>query len=194
MAAQTSEGLALRLRDYMFDHIQRLTFTYHDKTQTGELLQRATSDVDAVRRFFSEQAIGVGRIIILFSLNFGALLVLDWQLAWISVVAIPIIVIMSLFFFRRVSAAYEKFQEQDAIVSTILQENLSGVRVVKAFARQDYERNKFEGGNYEHYRRGYNFMLMHSTFWPVTDIICGIQVVVGYYVAARLVDGWHNNI
>ncbi len=187
LSAQTSEGLALRLRDYMFDHIQRLTFTYHDKTQTGELLQRATSDVDAVRRFFSEQAIGVGRIIILFSLNFGALLVLDWQLAWISVVAIPIIVIMSLFFFRRVSAAYEKFQEQDAIVSTILQENLSGVRVVKAFARQDYERNKFEGGNYEHYRRGYNFMLMHSTFWPVTDIICGIQVVVGYYVAARLV-------
>jgi ATP-binding cassette subfamily B protein len=190
MAAQTSEGLALRLRDYMFDHIQRLTFTYHDKTQTGELLQRATSDVDAVRRFFSEQAIGIGRILILFSLNFGALLALHAPLAWVSVVVIPPIVIMSLFFFRRVSAAYEKFQEQDAVVSTRLQENLSGVRVVKAFARQSYERDKFEEANYEHYRRGFKFMLMHSGFWPITDIMCGVQVVVGFFVGATLViDG-----
>lgn len=187
LAAQTSEGLALRLRDFMFDHIQRLSFTYHDKTQTGELLQRATSDVDAVRRFFSEQAIGIGRILILFGLNFGALLVLNGQLALISVAVIPLIVVMSLFFFRRVSAAYERFQEQDAIVSTTLQENLSGVRVVKAFARQGYERDKFERDNYEHYRRGFNFMLMHSGFWPITDVMCGIQVVVGYYIAARMV-------
>jgi len=190
LAAQTSEGLALRLRDFMFDHIQRLTFTYHDKMQTGELLQRATSDVDAVRRFFSEQAIGIGRILLLFGLNFGALLVLNVQLALISVVVVPAIVVMSLFFFRRVSAAYERFQEQEAVVSTTLQENLSGVRVVKAFARQGYERDKFERDNYEHYKRGWKFMRLHSGFWPTTDIICGIQVVVGYYIAARMtVDG-----
>jgi ATP-binding cassette subfamily B protein len=190
MSAQTSEGLALRLRDYMFDHIQRLTFTYHDKTQTGELLQRATSDVDAVRRFFSEQAIGVGRIIILFGLNFAALAVLNWQLALISIAVVPIIVVMSLFFFRRVSNAWEKFQEQEAVLSTTLQENLSGVRVVKAFARQEYEQNKFGRDNFEHFRRGRQFVMMHSTFWPTTDIICGLQVVVGYYIASRLVmDG-----
>jgi ATP-binding cassette subfamily B protein len=190
LAAQTSEGLALRLRNFMFDHIQRLNFTYHDKTQTGELLQRATSDVDAVRRFFSEQAIGIGRILILFGLNFGALAVLNLQLALISIIVIPFIVIMSLFFFRRVSAAYEALQEQDAVVSTTLQENLSGVRVVKAFARQSYETDKFERQNYEHYRRGWKFMRMHTSFWPITDIMCGIQVVAGYYIAARMVmDG-----
>lgn len=190
LAAQTSEGLALRLRNFMFDHVQRLNFTYHDKTQTGELLQRATSDVDAVRRFFSEQAIGIGRILILFGLNFGALAILDLNLALISIVVIPFIVVMSLFFFRRVSAAYEALQEQDAVVSTTLQENLSGVRVVKAFARQDYERDKFEKQNFEHYKRGWKFMRMHSSFWPVTDVMCGIQVVAGYYIAGRLVlDG-----
>ena len=190
LAAQTSEGLALRLRNFMFDHIQRLNFTYHDKTQTGELLQRATSDVDAVRRFFSEQAIGIGRILILFGLNFGALAVLDTNLALISIIVIPLIVVMSLFFFRRVSAAYEALQEQDAIVSTTLQENLSGVRVVKAFARQSYERDKFERQNFEHYRRGWKFMRMHTSFWPVTDVMCGIQVVAGYYIAGRMVlDG-----
>jgi ATP-binding cassette, subfamily B, bacterial len=190
LAAKTSEGLALRLRDFMFDHIQRLTFTYHDKTQTGELLQRATSDVDAVRRFFSEQAIGIGRILILFGLNFGALFVLNAQLALLSVIVIPFIIVMSLFFFRRVSAAYERLQEQEAVVSTTLQENLSGVRVVKAFARQGYERDKFERDNYEHYQRGWKFMLMHTGFWPITDVICGMQVVAGYYIAGRMVlDG-----
>jgi len=189
-ASLTAEGLALRIRDYMFDHIQRLTFTYHDKMQTGELIQRATSDVDAVRRFFSEQAIGVGRIALLFVVNFTALLTLHWQLALVSMIVIPIIIVIGLFFFRRVSAKYERFQEQEAVVSTALQENLSGVRVVKAFARQDFEQDKFERENSEHFRRGRRFIIMHSLFWPITDLLCGAQIVGGYYLGARLVmDG-----
>ena len=67
LAAQTAEGVALRLRNYLYDHLQRLTFTYHDKMSTGELIQRVTSDLDAVRRFYAEQAIGVGRIFLLFA-------------------------------------------------------------------------------------------------------------------------------
>lgn len=190
LAGRTAEGIALRLRDYMFDHIQKLSFAYHDKMQTGELLSRSTSDVDAVRRFFSEQAIGVGRIVILFSINFGTLLALDWQLALLSVIVIPIIVVLSLFFFKKVSDVYEAYQNQEAKLSTTLQENLSGVRVVKAFARQDYERNKFEQDNAEKYRLGLKFMRLHTAFWPVTDIMCGLQILAGYYIGARLaIDG-----
>nr|MCU0510086.1 ABC transporter transmembrane domain-containing protein [Anaerolineae bacterium] len=70
LAAQTAEGIARRLRNYLYDHIQRLTFGYHDRMQTGELIQRSTSDVDAMRRFYAEQALGIGRIILLFSINF----------------------------------------------------------------------------------------------------------------------------
>jgi ATP-binding cassette subfamily B protein len=190
LTAQTAEGVALRLRNYMFDHIQHLTFTYHDNMKTGELIQRCTSDVDTVRRFFSEQAIGIGRIFILFSINFGALLSLHVGLALLSVIVIPPIVIMSLFFFRRVSKAWDEYEQQDAKLSTTLQENLSGVRVVKAFARQQYEQDKFEADNYEKFRRGRHFMLMHSGFWPITDVICGAQILVGYGVAAIMVmDG-----
>jgi ATP-binding cassette subfamily B protein len=190
LAGRTAECLALRLRDYMFDHIQKLTFAYHDKMQTGELLSRSTSDVDAVRRFFSEQAIGVGRIVILFSINFGTLLALDWQLALLSVIVIPIIVVLSLFFFKKVSDVYEAYQNQEAKLSTTLQENLSGVRVVKAFARQDYERNKFEQDNAEKYRLGLKFMRLHTSFWPLTDIMCGLQILAGYYIGARMaIDG-----
>ena len=91
--AQTAEGVTRRLRNYLFDHIQHLTFTYHAKTQTGELIQRCTSDVDAVRRFFADQAIGVGRVVLLFVINFIAILRLNPNLALISIVAVPFVVL-----------------------------------------------------------------------------------------------------
>ena len=186
LSAQTSEGIALRLRSYIYNHIQRLTFTYHDRMQTGELLQRATSDVDAVRRFFAEQMIGIGRISLLFLINFAALLVLHVQLALWSVIVIPLVVAISLYFFKKVGEAYEKFQEQEATVSNTLQENLSGVRVVKAFARQEYEREKFEKENFAQFSLGRRLVWMHGTFWPITDIMCGMQMLFGFYLGARM--------
>lgn len=186
LAAQTSEGITRRNRNYLFDHLQHLSFHYHSQTTTGELIQRSTSDVDAIRRFFADQAIGFGRVILLFVVNFGALLRLNWQLALASIVVIPIIVVTSYFFFKRITKAYESYQEQDAILSTTLQENLSGVRVVKAFARQQFEIQKFERDNLEKFKRGKLLLKMHSYFWPITDIICGLQMLLGYYLAAKM--------
>ena len=186
LAAHTSEGIAQRLRDYLFDHIQRLSFTYHDKAQTGELIQRSTSDVDAIRRFFADQAINAGRILLLFWVNFIALLRLNAPLALISVVVIPVVLVVSVWFFKRISTAYEAHQEQEAALSTTLQENLTGVRVVKAFARQEYERNKFEKENWEKYRRGRRLLINHATYWPVTDILCGFQMLAGFIIGAQM--------
>ncbi len=184
LAAETAEGTTRRLRNYIYDHIQHLTFSYHDQMQTGELIQRSTSDVDAMRRFFADQAIGIGRIIILFIVNFSMLLTINVRLAFISIVVVPIVVLTSIWFFKRVSKAYEAYQEQDAVISTTLQENLSGVRVVKAFARQDYEINKFEKENWDKYKRGKKLNLMHALFWPISDIVCGAQMVTGFFFAA----------
>ncbi len=184
LAAETAEGSTRRLRNFIYDHIQHLNFTYHDKTQTGELIQRSTSDVDAIRKFFADQAIGIGRIIILFIINFTMILSINTKLAFLSIIVIPIIVFTSFLFFKQVSKKYEAYQEQDAVVSTNLQENLSGVRVVKAFARQPYEIEKFEKENWKKYTLGKKLNLMHSLFWPISDIVCGAQMVGGYYVAA----------
>ena len=186
LAAQTAEGIVLRLRNYLFDHIQRLSFTYHDQTQTGQLIQRATSDVDAVRRFFADQAIGAGRIALLFAINLIALVNLNRRLALLSIAVVPLIVLMSLFFFRKISRAYEALQDQEAALSTTLQENLSGVRVVKAFARQKYERHKFEQDNWEKFLRGRRFLIMHSLYWPVSDILCGFQMLGGFFAGATM--------
>ncbi len=184
LASQTAEGITRRLRNYLYDHIQHLSFTYHSKTKTGELIERSTSDVDALRRFFSDQAIGIGRILILFIINFIALLNLNVKLALISIIVIPFILAVSIYLFKKVTKAYESYQEQEAILSTTLQENLSGVRVVKAFSRQFYEIEKFEKDNWEKYVRGKKLLLMHSLFWPVSDILCGAQLLAGYLVGA----------
>jgi ATP-binding cassette, subfamily B, bacterial len=186
LAARTSEGIALRLRNYLFDHIQRLSFTYHDQTQTGELIQRSTSDVDTIRRFFAQEAIGLGRIIMLFVVNFVAIMYLNVQLAFLSVIVIPLIVIMSYFFFTRISRAYEHYQEQEASLSTTLQENLSGVRVVKAFARQTFEEAKFERDNRERLIRGKRLILLHSFYWPASDLLAGGQMIGGLVAGALM--------
>ncbi|MEA3396214.1 MAG: ABC transporter ATP-binding protein [Chloroflexota bacterium] len=176
--ARTAEGITLRLRNYLYDHIQRLSFTYHDHAKTGELIQRATSDVDALRRFYADQAIGIGRIVSLFGINFAMMLRLNTRLGWLAVVIMPIVIVMSYFFFGKVSKAYERYQEQEAKLSTTLQENLTGVRVVKAFARQRHESDKFEQENWEKYRRGKRLLIMHSLYWPVSDILCSGQTLL----------------
>jgi ATP-binding cassette subfamily B protein len=187
LSARTAEGIARRLRNYLFDHIQRLSFTYHDHMQTGELIQRSTSDVDAVRRFYADQAIGMGNIVLLFVINFGALFSMNQTLALVSIVVALPILLVSVFFFRRVSKAWEHFQEQEAKLSTTLQENLTGVRVVKAFARQLYERDKFETENREQYRAGRRLLTLHSFFWPGTDILCSMQILIGTFIGAGMV-------
>ncbi len=190
LAAYTAEGITRRLRDFLFDHIQRLSFSYHATTPTGDLIERVTSDVDALRRFFSEQAIGVGRIALLFVINFIAILNLNVELALVSVVVIPAILLVSLWFFKKVTKAYEEYQAQEAILSTTLQENLTGVRVVKAFARQDYEKSKFEKDNWGKYLKGKILLFMHSMFWPLSDIVLGFQMLFGFvYGATMAING-----
>jgi len=190
LAARSAEGIAKRLREYLFDHLQRLSFAYHAQARSGELIQRTTSDVDAIRRFFADQAINAGRILLMFLVNLAVLIQLDVQLALLSVVVVPVTVTMSYLFFRRISKAYEDYQEQEAVLSAALQENLAGVRVVKAFARQEFESSKFDTENLEKFRRGRRLLIMHSLHWPISDVLSGLQMLFGFTVGALMVmDG-----
>ncbi len=190
LAAKTAEGTTCRLRDYLFDHIQRLPFSYHAEVNTGDLLERATSDVDTIRRFFSDQAIGVGRVVLIFVINLIAIIQLEPKLTLVSVGIVPIILIISILFFKRLSKAYEAYQEQEAVLTTTLQENLSGVRVVKAFSRQGYEIYKFDQTNWEKFLRGKRLNVMHALFWPISDIICSAQLLLALYMGASMaIDG-----
>ena len=97
---------------------------------------------------------------------------------------------MSIWFFKKVTKAYEEYQAQEAILSTTLQENLTGVRVVKAFARQEYEKSKFEKDNWGKYLKGKILLFMHSMFWPLSDIVLGFQMLFGFvYGAIMAING-----
>lgn len=187
MANFTAENTTRRLRDYLFDHIQRLPYSYHSEAKTGDLLERATSDVDTLRRFFADQAIGVGRIVMIFIISFTAITRINLRLALTSIIIIPIVLVISIIFFKKLSKAYEAYQEQGAVLTTDLQENLSGVRVVKAFARQQYEIDKFDKENQEKFRLGKKFNWMHALFWPLSDIICSAQNIGSSFFAATMV-------
>lgn len=184
LAAQSAEGIVRRLRNYIYDHLQRLTFTYHDRMQTGDLISRATSDVDTIRRLYQDQLIGIARISLLFLVNFAGLLFLNVRLALYAVIVIPFIVAASIYFFKKMEKTYEAYQSQEAKVSSRLQENLSGVRVVKAFARQEFEIERFEAENWKKYERGKDLANLHATFWPVTDVISGLQMLLAFYLGA----------
>jgi len=186
MASYSAESITRRLRNFLFDHIQRLSFAYHSKTPTGDLIERVTSDVDSVRTFFNDQAIGMGRIVLLFVINFVAIWFLSWKLALASIAVVPVIVLVSAWFFTKVTKVYESYQEQEAKLSTTLQENLTGVRVVKAFARQGYEMDKFEKDNWEKFLRGRKLIHMQALFWPLSDLLCGFQMLAGFLYAGIL--------
>ena len=128
----------------------------------------------------------MGRIILLFIINFTAILNINVRLGLISVIVIPFMLWASLWFFKKVTKAYEEYQAQEAVLSTTLQENLTGVRVVKAFAQQEHEKKKFEVDNWGKFLKGKFLLLMHSLFWPLSDIVLGFQLLFGFVYAANM--------
>ena len=185
--AKVSEIVAKNIRNQMYDHIQHLSFKYHDNAQTGELVQRATSDVDAVRRFFAEQVPGIIRIGLLFIINFIILLFLDAELALLSIIAVPLIAIISIFFFKQIFKAYDDFQNHQGKMTARIQENLSGIRVVRAFARQDWEKDKFEKINSTQRQKGMTLLIRHTLYWPIAHTICGLQFVLTILIGSIMV-------
>lgn len=176
--AFVSEKIAQSIRNTFFDHVQRLSFSYHDGVQTGELVQKAASDIDTLRRLYGEQLRGIARIVFLFSINFTTALTLEWRLALLSIVVVPVIMFVSIYFYSRIHAAYTAYQERDASLSAMLQENLAGVRTVRAFARQQFEIEKFEDQNKAKLSQGIKFEMTHAIYWPLAEFLGGIQSLV----------------
>ncbi len=144
---EISENVTQKIRDEVYRHLQRLPYSYHVNAKTGDLIQRCTSDVDQIRRFLASQiselvyAVALSLIagVILFSIHA--------PLAWLSIVSLPIIFAFAYIFFIKMQKAFKASDESEGEMSAVIQENLSGTRVVKAFSRESYELEKFEKKN-----------------------------------------------
>lgn len=170
-----SHLVAYDLRDKLYAHLQRLSFSFHDDSETGQIMSRMTADIEAVRQFYP---LGLMRGLVAVA-TFGAVTVLlfeqDRQLALIMLICVPILLVLSVQVARRLAPLWFNVQYGIGSLSTIMQESLSGIRVVKSFAREDFEIEKFERQNLK--LRGFNMTAMRLSAWNQPLMVLALNVV-----------------
>jgi len=170
-----SEDVALRLRERLYDHIQKLPYEYHVKAQTGDLIQRCTSDVNTVRQFMASRVIELVRMVFTLSIALFFMFSLHVQLAFVSVAVVPFIIVFSIKYYKRISDIFHDVDVKEGELHTVLQENLSGVRVVRAFGCEKYEIDKFEVKNDEFKKLTIKWLNMQAVFWSVANTLTLLQ-------------------
>ncbi len=187
--AKGTEGLICSLRRTLFRHIQYLPFSWHTENQTGDMIQRCTSDVEVIRNFISAQCIEVVRTIILLTIAVVLMFSMNTTLAVVCLLFIPIIVGYSLFFHKRIHRLFRVADEAEGDLTVKVQENLTGVRVVRAFGRERYELDEFDRKNDEFSNRWIDMGYTLGLFWGVGDAASCMQMLcvicVGAYLAAN---------
>ena len=180
MQGIVSENIVESIRNELYSHIQKLPYSYHVKVKTGELIQKCTSDVDMVRRFFSGQFAEIFYILATVLIALLILFNINFKLALFASLSLPFIFVYSYLFFRKIQKEFLKSDESEAVMSSVIQESLSGVRVVKAFNREEYEIAKFRKTNLEYKDITYNMILNLGYYWSSSYFFCllGILSVV----------------
>lgn len=173
-----SETFARNVRDEMYDHLQKLPFSYHKMKDSGDLIQRSTSDIETIRRFIASQLSEMMFAIINASLAAAILFSRNVKLTLISISMIPILLLVSFIFFKKAKKIFLECDLAESKMTTILQEDLNAMRVVKAFHQEKVEIEKFEESNEEY--RGKLYELMHALalFWSCSDLIGQLQILL----------------
>ena len=175
---KAAETLVKTMRDQLFSHIQHLPFSWHMKNRTGDIIQRCTSDIDTTKNFLSEQLTAIFRISLLLVLSITFMVSMHPLLTLIALIPTPIIILYSFQFHKKVHDGFEECDENEGKLSAMAQENLTGVRVVRAFGQERSEIEKF-GKQNDHYTALWEKMgKTLSQFWSVSDILSGIQVML----------------
>ena len=173
-----TETLVKTMRDQLFSHIERLPYSWHMKNHTGDIIQRCTSDLDTMRNFVSEQLTNVMRIVILLILAVIFMLRMNVQLTLIALIPVPVIIGYSLIFHGKIAKGFRECDENEGILSTMAQENLTGVRVVRAFGRERFEKDRFEAQNDYYTGKWARLAGVMSFYWSSQDILSGIEVML----------------
>ncbi|MBM4435812.1 MAG: ABC transporter ATP-binding protein [Actinobacteria bacterium] len=190
LAELLSQRVVFALRNILYDHIQHLSFRFHDRTRTGELMARTTSDVERVRRFASMGVFQMTQILVLTSGIALILLVTEWQLGLVALTTVPVLAFIAVAFARRIRPLHQHVQQAWADLNVVLQENLAGARVVRAFAQEDAELGKFRPANDRLTARIVRTMRLFAVRAPLFNAVLGFgQVAVLWYGGWKIIDG-----
>ena len=188
--ALAGENFARNMRDALFAHVQRLPMSWHDKNQTGDIIQRCTSDVEVIRNFVVTQLLEVFRTVFLIITSFGMMLSMNVELSLVVLLFVPIVVLYSAVFYRLIAKRFIVADEAEGELSTVVQENATGVRVVRAFGREQFEMDRFREKNDYFAKLWIRLGTLSGLYWGVGDLITGLQVVAVIVLgAARAVRG-----
>ncbi len=176
--AKASEGTIRKLRNHLFDHIQKLPYSWHVKNQTGDIIQRCTSDVETIKNFLSIQFIEMVRTVFLLTFSLTLMFMMNVKLSVIATAFIPVVVAYSAIFFKKIADRFKYADEAEGALSAMVQENFTGVRVVRAFGRQAYEIENFDTKNdyFANYWIKLGYLL--SKYWGIGDLVSGLQVML----------------
>lgn len=173
-----AEKLVETMRNTLFEHILKLPYSWHSENHTGDIIQRCTSDVETIKNFLSGQLVSFFRVVIMISLALYFMFSIDAKLSLIAMTLFPVLILYSFFFHRRIGDAFRRADEQEGKLSAIAQENLTGVRIVRAFGREQYEKDKFTSYNDDYTKMWTHLMKLLSAFWASNDLISGLQVMI----------------
>ncbi|MBQ5977956.1 MAG: ABC transporter ATP-binding protein [Oscillospiraceae bacterium] len=173
-----AETLVKTMRDRLYAHIARLPFGWHMKNRTGDIIQRCTSDIDTLKRFVAEQLTSVFRITILVILSLIFMISMNPLLTLIAFLPMPLIIAYSMRFHKKIGAGFLDCDENEGKLSAMAQENLTGVRVVRAFGRERYEKDRFEAHNEYYTGLWVKLARIMSTYWSSADVFSGLQVML----------------
>ena len=187
--AEASESIAKNMRDRLYGHLQTLPFDYHVKAETGDLIQRCTSDVETIRRFLSSQVIEMFRAVLMIVVALVVMLRMNWKMTLMSMVLIPLLFAFAFLYFKWVVKFFRVADEAEGKMSAVLQENLTGVRVVRAFGRERYEVEKYKQVNDDMFHKWRRVNDLLAVYWSGSDFLSmtqtGITLLFGVLMAAR---------
>jgi ATP-binding cassette subfamily B protein len=189
LAAKASQNVAYDLRNALYEQIQKLSFGYHDRAQTGQLLTRATSDVDRVQMFVGQGFVMFITALLMIIGSLALLFYLDWQLALIMLVLMPITMAVFVYFATRARPLFTKVQQYLSHLNTVLQENLAGVRVVKAFSREPYEQERFSVANLDLTNQTIDVGKMIARAFPLIFLIANLGTLAVVWIGGLQVIG-----
>lgn len=175
--AKACEGTIERMRNKLFDHIQRLPFAWHNSHQTGDIIQRCTQDVDLIRNFLAQQFLEIIRTILLVAVSLILMFSMNWQLSLIVLAFLPFVILSSMIFYVLTARRFKNADETEGELTSIVQENLTGVRVVRAFGRERFEIDRFAVKNEEVCSIWIRLGKIMGLNWGLGDLIAGIQVL-----------------
>ena len=175
--AKAGENFAKNMRDSLFTHVQRLPVKWHDRHQTGDIIQRCTSDVEVIRNFVVTQLLEVFRTVFLIAVSFSIMLSMNVKLSMLVLIFVPVVAAYSVIFYRLIAKKFTWADEAEGELSTVVQENATGVRVVRAFGREMFEMERFHEKNNAFANLWIKLGTMSGLYWGTGDFITGLQVI-----------------